>query len=105
MKYNPNTEIAVVKAIVEARHNGQNTAAQDLAKVLVGMLDLPTAVVNEVTVSELKVATTQGKIEAIKRYRDRTRCGLKDAKDAIEAAVESLGLRFYVYPPLNSHFS
>ena len=33
------------------------------------------------------------KIEAIKVYRDATRCGLKEAKDAVEALEKTLGRR------------
>lgn len=35
----------------------------------------------------LEIARTQGKIQAIKRYREATGVGLKQAKEAVEAMV------------------
>jgi hypothetical protein len=48
----------------------------------------------EVTANELAIAVREGKIPAIKAYRDRTGRGLKDSKDYIENAVFNLGLEF-----------
>lgn len=46
----------------------------------------------EPIVSELAVLKGGHKIEAIKRYRSRTGLGLREAKEAIEAAQNRLGL-------------
>ncbi len=45
----------------------------------------------------------KNKIHAIKFFRERTKCGLKEAKDAIEAEMLRLGIGYrnsqgYVYP-------
>ncbi len=56
----------------------------------------------EVTAQELLIATREGKIQAIKVYRDRTGRGLKDSKDAVEDAMLLLGLDFKGYDKFGS---
>ncbi len=41
----------------------------------------------------LEIARTQGKIQAIKHYREATGAGLKEAKDVVEAMILRHGLQ------------
>lgn len=41
----------------------------------------------------LTIAQNQGKIAAIKRYREAQQCGLKEAKEAIEALLDQHGVK------------
>jgi ribosomal protein L7/L12 len=41
----------------------------------------------------LEIARTQGKIQAIKHYREATGAGLKEAKDAVEAMILRHGVQ------------
>lgn len=41
----------------------------------------------------LEIASTAGKIAAIKRYREAHHCGLKDAKDKVEAILARHGVQ------------
>ena len=41
----------------------------------------------------LDIAQNQGKIAAIKRYREAQHCGLKDAKEAVEALLDERGVQ------------
>jgi ribosomal protein L7/L12 len=41
----------------------------------------------------LEIARTQGKIQAIKHYREVTGAGLKEAKDAVEAMILRHGVK------------
>ena len=41
----------------------------------------------------LEIARTQGKIQAIKHYREATGAGLKEAKDAVEALILRHGVQ------------
>ena len=43
------------------------------------------------TVTEMMILKGSGKIPAIKAYRERVHCGLKEAKDAIEDAGLRIG--------------
>lgn len=45
------------------------------------------------TTDELCLYINQGKINAIKAYRERTRLGLRESKEAIENAASRLGLK------------
>lgn len=47
-----------------------------------------------VTFDELVIARKYGKIEAIKAYRERTKLGLKESKEAIEGAANKLEIPF-----------
>ena len=41
----------------------------------------------------LDIAQNQGKIAAIKRYREAQHCGLKDAKEAVESLLDEHGVQ------------
>lgn len=73
-------------------HNGQADGVAGVLNELANEVDLipeegvpfdpDSLAVND---NERNIAKWTGKISAIKAYRDRTRCGLKFAKDMIEA--------------------
>lgn len=82
----------------EAKTAGDSEVARTVGNMIASHLGIATYHRDaEVTASELRIAKCHGKIEAIKAYRDRTKLGLKESKDNIEAAMSSLGLQFYSY--------
>lgn len=66
----------------------------NLIRKVVGPEPAPPAVVaqpTDPTVTEMVILENQGKIPAIKAYRERVHCGLREAKDAIEDAGVRIG--------------
>lgn len=49
----------------------------------------PNKNVNEEESQIIEITQSQGKLTAVKWYMDRYNCGLKDAKDAVEAVLEN----------------
>lgn len=67
-------------------------AIDELLTRLQSSTSVPAPTDDELTAEVLELVKTSGIIAAIKRYREATSCGLKDAKDAVELLCRTHGV-------------
>lgn len=68
------------------------TRARQLIEVVETLSSLAPAK-DELTPHEMSMLRTQGLVPVVKEVRARTNCGLKEAKDLVEAYIAKHGLR------------
>lgn len=78
---------SLLECAMSAKTQGYSSLAGEILEMLLKNVGITTNIHNAVTVDELDMVRSHGKIEAIKAYRTRTGCCLKDSKDAIENAM------------------
>ena len=84
--------IAAVKRYREATGCDLKTAKDAVERLMIGG-DRPRPPVKHVEAEVLKIAENEGKIAAIKRYREATDCGLYEARQAVELLLKEHGVR------------
>jgi ribosomal protein L7/L12 len=84
--------IAAVKRYREATGCDLKTAKDAVERLMIGG-DRLRPPVEHVEAEVLKIAQTEGKMAAIKHYREATGCGLYEARQAVELLVKEHGMR------------
>jgi len=87
--------IEAVRRYREATGVGLAEAKSAIDQLVAGLQSSPDAASesdDELTTEVLELARTSGLIAAIKRYREATGSGLKDAKEAVEALCRTHGV-------------
>lgn len=86
-------KIAAVKRLREATGSGLAEAKQAVEMIEVGGTTSVPAPATGTEAAVLDIVRSQGKIAAIKRYRELTGCGLREAKSAVEGLMARTGIQ------------